>query len=125
VLPQAGVLPYAPFLKTAPFANGHLHPAWIGAFGVPAILVAFIVVVMQISLLQQLRERQVELESLSGTAGLTGLANRTAFFKSSKPNWRGRVAMARPFRSRCLMLNTSSASMTPLDVSKATRHCNN
>lgn len=80
VLPQVGVLPYAPFLKTAPFADGQLHPAWIGAFGMPAIFVAVIVVAMQISLLRQLRERQVELEHLSGTDGLTGLNNRAAFF---------------------------------------------
>ncbi|MBP9089054.1 MAG: GGDEF domain-containing protein, partial [Kofleriaceae bacterium] len=81
VLPQLGVLPYAPFLKTAPCADGQLHPAWIGAFGMPAIFVAVIVVAMQISLMRQLHERQRELEHLSGTDVLTGLANRAAFFE--------------------------------------------
>jgi diguanylate cyclase (GGDEF)-like protein len=81
VLPQVGVLPYAPLFKTAPYANGHLHSAWIASFGMPAIFVAVIVVAMQISLLRQLRERQVELEHLSGTDVLTGLNNRAAFFE--------------------------------------------
>jgi diguanylate cyclase (GGDEF)-like protein len=81
VLPQVGILPYAPFFRTAPFADGHLNPTWIASFGVPSIFAAIVVVAMQVSLLGQLRARQVELERLSGTDVLTGLANRAMLFE--------------------------------------------
>lgn len=80
VLPQLGVLPYAPFLARAPFENGQLHPAWIGAFGVPSIFVSIVVLLIHTSLMRQLRERQAELEHLSTTDALTGLSNRKLFF---------------------------------------------
>lgn len=81
VLPQLGLVPYAPFLARAPFENGHLHPAWIAAFGVPSIFVSLVVVLIHTSLVRQLRERQAELEHLSRTDVLTGLSNRTFFFE--------------------------------------------
>lgn len=75
-----GVIPYAPFIAEAPYANGRLNPAWVVSFGVPSIFATGVVLFIHISLMRRLRVRQAELERTSRTDALTGLANRAVFF---------------------------------------------
>jgi diguanylate cyclase (GGDEF)-like protein len=80
-LPMLGVAPYAPFLAHAPFADHHLEPAWVMSFGIPSIFATVVGIVIHTRLVRRLRERQAELERLSSTDTLTGLANRTVFYR--------------------------------------------
>jgi diguanylate cyclase (GGDEF)-like protein len=80
-LPLLGLLPYAPFVETPPFGGGALHPAWLALVGMPSVFATAVVLVVFVSLVRRLRRRQVELERLSSTDSLTGLANRATFFQ--------------------------------------------
>lgn len=81
-LPALGVLPYAPFLVAAPFHEGRLNPAWLASIGVPTVAISVIAIVIHASLVQTLKARTKELEALSNTDILTGLANRLAFVRT-------------------------------------------
>lgn len=81
LLPALGLLPYAPFLETPPFGEGRLHPAWLASVGLPSVFATIVVLVVFVSLVRRLRTRQAELELLSSTDTLTGLANRGTFFQ--------------------------------------------
>jgi diguanylate cyclase (GGDEF)-like protein len=81
VLPQLGVIPYAPFVAHAPFGNGRLHNGWIVSIGLPSIFATVVVLIIHVSLMRRLKERQAELERLSSTDMLTGLWNRGVFFR--------------------------------------------
>lgn len=80
VLPALGLVPYAPFVAVAPFAHGRLEPAWLLSQGVPTLVATTVGLVIYVSLLGRLHARQRELEVLSSTDVLTGLANRRVFF---------------------------------------------
>ncbi|MFO0692460.1 MAG: GGDEF domain-containing protein [Polyangiales bacterium] len=81
LLPVLGLAPYAPFLAHAPWENGRLHPAWIASQGIPAIFAVAFLLWVHLGLVRQLHERHAELERLGSTDALTGLANRTVFFR--------------------------------------------
>ncbi len=80
-LPLVGAAPYAPFLARAPFHDGRLETPWLISFGLPSLFAAIVCIVIHVRLLARLRARQAELERLSTTDALTGLANRTLFFR--------------------------------------------
>jgi diguanylate cyclase (GGDEF)-like protein len=80
LLPQLGVVPYAPFLERAPFSDGVLSTGWVVSFGLPSVFVSLLLVVVHRVLLRNLYVRQRELEVLSTTDRLTGLFNRAMFF---------------------------------------------
>ena len=80
VLPQLGLLPYAPFFARSPVVDGFLAGPYVAAFGVPSLFVAVLVVAVHASLVRELKQRTSELERLSRTDALTGLSNRTVFF---------------------------------------------
>lgn len=80
-LPAVGAAPYAPFLERAPFAGGRIEPAWVVSQGVPSLFATAVGVALFTSLLRRLRARQRELEELSSTDLLTGLANRRVLFE--------------------------------------------
>lgn len=82
ILPQLGVVPYAPFVGSSPVVDGVLHPAWVLSFGVPTVFLSVLVLVIHASLLGQVRARQTELERLSSTDSLTGLSTRAVFFRA-------------------------------------------
>ncbi len=81
VLPLAGLVPYAPFVGEAPAAHGHLHPAWAVSVGLPSLFAIGVVLFIHITLMRRLKARQAQLERLSSTDALTGLANRAVFFE--------------------------------------------
>jgi diguanylate cyclase (GGDEF)-like protein len=81
VLPALGVLPYAPFVGEPPFGHGRLQVAWLLAIGLPSCFATVVVLVVFVGLVRRLRRRQAELEILSSTDALTGLANRGTFFR--------------------------------------------
>jgi diguanylate cyclase (GGDEF)-like protein len=80
LLPQMGVVPYAPFLERAPFSDGELSLGWVYSFGLPSVFVSLLLIVVHRILLRNLYIRQRELEVLSTTDRLTGLFNRAMFF---------------------------------------------
>lgn len=80
VLPALGLAPYAPFVGRAPFAEGRLDPTWLVSQGVPTLVATTVGLFIYVSLLGRLKARQRELEVLSSTDALTGLANRRVFF---------------------------------------------
>ncbi|MBS2022559.1 MAG: GGDEF domain-containing protein [Deltaproteobacteria bacterium] len=79
-LPVAGVVPYGPFVGTAPYVEGRINLAWVLSFGGPSVFATVFMLLIHTSLLQRLRDRQQELEHLSSTDVLTGLANRSVFY---------------------------------------------
>lgn len=81
LLPVLGLAPYAPFLAHAPWENGRLHPAWIASQGLPTLFAIAFLLWVHLGLVRQLHERNAELERLGSTDALTGLANRTFFFR--------------------------------------------
>jgi diguanylate cyclase (GGDEF)-like protein len=81
VLPALGLARYAPFLAHAPFDDGRLDPAWIFSQGVPSFFAMATGLGIFLTLMTRLRERQRQLEILSSTDTLTGLANRRVFFE--------------------------------------------
>ncbi len=81
VLPQLGVLPYAPFLARPPFEQGKLQTSWIISLGLPSMFATTVVLLVHVSLMRRLHQRQEELERLSSTDFLTGLFNRSIFFR--------------------------------------------
>ncbi len=79
-LPLAGLAPYAPFLAHAPYRDGQLDVTWIISQGVPTFFAAGLGLAVFIAVFGQLAKRQRELEHLSSTDMLTGLANRRVFY---------------------------------------------
>jgi len=80
LLPQFGLLPYAPFLARAPFDGGVLSSTWALSVGAPSVFVGVLLVFVHHRLLDELRRREAELVRLSTTDALTQLANRAQFF---------------------------------------------
>lgn len=81
LLPVLKVVPYAPFLSRAPFENGRIEPGWISFTGLPALVTVAVGVVIHYQLVGQLKDRQEELERISSTDSLTGLATRGVLFR--------------------------------------------
>ncbi len=79
-LPALGLAPYAPFVGQPPYADGRLHPGWAVSIGLPTMFAVGVVLFIHIGLMRRLMARQAELERLSSTDALTGLANRASFF---------------------------------------------